>query len=135
MGYQTKQHAAILQVLQGATGHLTAMEICDRLRDAGQPVGSATVYRHLDRLVENGAVRKYIIEEGKGACYQYVGDHADCAQHYHLKCAVCGRLLHVECAYLDKVAAHILEHHGFQLENEKTVFYGVCRDCRQEDRV
>jgi Fur family ferric uptake transcriptional regulator len=47
-----------------------------------------------------------------------------------LKCNVCGRLIHVECSELSKISLHIEEHHGFVLDPSKTVFYGICENCR-----
>ena len=131
MAYNTKQRELILNVMKNATGHLTAQDITKAISEEGYNVGSATIYRYLDKLVESGEVRKYIVEEGKSACYQYVGHNHDCRQHYHLKCSRCGKLLHVECEYLDNVEAHILKHHGFVLNNEKTVLYGICSECRE----
>lgn len=130
MGYNTQQRERILGLLKENAGrHLTAEEIESAARREGRPVGKSTVYRYLDRLVDQGAVRKFIAEEGKSACYQYTGADAPCVNHYHLKCSDCGALLHVECEFLDKVGSHVLEHHGFVLNGEKTVLYGLCRDC------
>lgn len=132
MQYNTKQKERVTAVLQAAGGaHLTADEIVSALAKAGDPIGKSTVYRQLERLTEQGTVRRFFVEEGVSACYQYVGADADCHNHYHLKCAVCGRLLHVECDFLDEVAAHIFEHHGFRISGEKTVLYGICAECRE----
>ena len=42
-----------------------------------------------------------------------------------------GELLHVDCSYLNALAPHILEHHGFEVDNSRTVMYGLCRRCRE----
>lgn len=134
MAYNTRQRELILGVLKSSNSHLTAQDIIVKLNSSGLSVGSATVYRYLDKLVESGEVRKYIIEEGKSSCYQYIGNEKDCTEHYHLKCSECGKLLHVECDYLDKVESHIFEHHGFSLNSSKTVLYGVCAECSSPQR-
>ena len=129
MGYITQQGERIAGLLKSAAGeHMTADEIARRLSDGGEAVGKSTVYRWLDKLVEQGTVRRFSGDKSESACYQYTGDSA-CRNHYHLKCSVCGRLLHVDCEYLDRVAEHILDHHGFVLSEEKTVLYGVCAEC------
>ena len=69
----------------------SAEEISRYLAEEGSPVGKATVYRCLDRLVEQGTVRKFLLGEGESACYQY--QTGECHSHYHLKCACCGALL------------------------------------------
>lgn len=132
--YNTKQGEVILSFLKKEPGkHFTADELIAKLAEDGKPVGKATVYRHLDKLVKRGEARRYIVEEGQSACYEYIGDEHNCAEHYHLKCSRCGDLLHVECGFLDEVAAHILEHHGFTISPERTVLYGVCEKCREAE--
>ena len=130
MQYNTKQNDRVTAVLRQAGGaHLTAEDIATALA----PIGMSTVYRQLDRLCEQGVVRRFFVEEGVRACYQYVGEDCACHHHYHLKCSVCGKLLHVECHFLDEMAAHILSHHGFTVQPEKTVLYGVCEACRAKE--
>lgn len=128
-GYKTRQRELILEFLtENKQRHLSADDVADHLRAEGSPVGKSTVYRCLDRLVGLGTVRKYLLEDGSPACYQFCeGD--GCVRHFHLKCTGCGALLHVECEYLVGVASHVLEHHGFQIDNTKTVLYGLCQGC------
>ncbi|MBP9989022.1 MAG: transcriptional repressor [Ruminococcus sp.] len=132
--YTTRQGELILSLLKNQAGkHFTAEEIMNSLSQAGHPVGKATIYRHLDKLIKIGQVRKYIVDEGSSACYEYLSSTQDCHRHYHLKCSVCGKLIHMECEYLDEVASHVLSHHGFVVSPEKTVLYGICRQCRGTD--
>ena len=93
MGYNTKQGELILNLLKSSGGrHLTAEDISHILGERGCPVGKATVYRHLEKMLREGSVRKFVLHDGESACYQYVGDSADCCNHYHLKCSECGKL-------------------------------------------
>lgn len=132
--YRTKQKEYILQFLKGNQDkHLTVEMILIYLKKNNTPVGKSTVYRFLDVLVNQGLVRKYIIEEGKSACYQYVEVDHGCREHFHLKCSDCGYLYHVECDQLSEIDGHIFEHHRFKVDNSKTVFYGVCEDCSKKD--
>ena len=74
MSYMTKQQTAVLQCIASCPGgRATAIELAQRLRQDGQPVGLSTVYRQLEKLVAQGKVHKLLTEEG--ACYQY-GDKA-----------------------------------------------------------
>ena len=134
MGYNAKQGDLILRLIRENGGrHLTAEDIVRRLADSGCAVGKSTVYRHLERLTREGTVRRFVLHDGESACYQFAGD--GCCNHYHLKCSRCGRLLHVECEYLDKVSEHIYEHHGFTLSEENTVLYGLCADCAGKEKT
>lgn len=130
--YKTRQRELILGCLiEHKEQHVTADEIMRLLAEREEPVGKTTVYRMLDKLVGEGTVRKYIAEEGKSACYQYI-DGDGCNYHFHLKCVRCNKLFHVECDYLNELDVHILACHGFMVDNTKTVLYGVCSDCRGE---
>lgn len=131
--YKTRQREQILNCLtENKTKHMTADDIVSWLKERKAEVGKATVYRALDKLIEEGKARKYISEEGKSACYQYVDDKGECHMHFHLKCVECGKLIHLECDYLSDLEQHILKHHKFVVDNTKTVLYGVCEDCRHE---
>lgn len=131
--YKTKQRELILRCLQEHKDeHLTAEDITQFLKADGNTVGKTTVYRHLDRLVNESVVRRYIAEDGKSACFQF-SDGEECHRHFHLKCTVCNRLFHLECDYLDEVSEHIFAEHKFSIDNTKTVFYGICEECNNDN--
>ncbi len=129
--YNTKQKNEIFEVVKSSfSGHFTAEELCGALKEREQNVGVSTVYRHLDRLVKQGVLRKYSAEHGESACYQLV--EASCS-HFHLKCLNCGRLEHLSCGRLDAIGEHIRDEHGFLIDASKTVFYGLCKVCGNEN--
>lgn len=131
--YKTKQRSLVLNCLiQNKEKHMTADEIVIFLKEQGSEIGKATVYRTLDRLISEGGVRKYIYEEGKSACFQYIENNENCHRHFHLKCFKCGKLIHLECDYLSDLENHIYEHHKFTVDNTKTVLYGICEECSHE---
>ena len=103
------------------------------LQDNETPVGTATVYRTLEQLVEEGIVRKYVLDGKSSACYQFLsGEPHACTEHFHLKCTQCGQLFHVSCDYLNQLGEHLLEHHGFVIDHTKTVLYGLCAACAKK---
>lgn len=135
MAYKTKQREYILAFLQNSGGsHITVAELVRHLQDNATPVGTATVYRTLEQLVEEGIVRKYVLDGKSSACYQFLsGEPHACQEHFHLKCTDCGRLFHVSCDYLSQLGEHLLEHHGFVIDHTKTVLYGLCADCAKKN--
>ena len=54
-----------------------------------------------------------------------------CREHLHLKCVQCGRIYHLDCHFMDEVRAHLMAEHGFTLQCEGSVLYGLCRHCAQ----
>ena len=81
--YKTKQKSSILEYLKEVDAHVTADDVIDHFRRNGNNIGKATVYRCLDKLVEQNIVLKYSLGNGQSACYQYVGEH-EAEHHYHL---------------------------------------------------
>lgn len=132
-GYKTKQRQVILNyMMEHQNSHVTVSHISDYLSEQGTPVGVTTIYRHLDKLLEQGLVRKYTVDASTCACYQYAADGKECHEHFHLKCECCGKLIHLECSHLDELIAHICSEHGFTLDPFRTVLYGTCRDCTEK---
>ncbi len=132
-GYKTRQKEKLLDYLvKNKDKHTNVQEISAFLSAEGTPVGTATIYRQLDKLVECGMVRRYNFDGKTGACYQYIEEHGECHEHFHLKCIVCGQLIHLNCDRLLDINRHIFEHHGFEVDPSHTVFYGKCSDCSKK---
>lgn len=132
--YQTKQRDEVLRCIKSfGDGHFTAADVANRLLSEGSAVGRATVYRTIDRMAESGELRKYVVDGTTAACYQWAEspEESPCHEHFHLKCERCGRLIHVECDELSRIAMHMKEDHGFAIDHAKTVFYGRCEDCTE----
>ena len=133
-GYNTSQKEKLMDFLiNSREKHTNVQEISAYLRSEGTPVGTATIYRQLDRLVEKGLVRKFVIDGKTGACYQYIENEKECREHFHLKCLGCGKLIHLSCGQLMDINQHIAEHHGFIVDPSQTVFYGRCAVCSGEN--
>ena len=53
--YKTKQSTELLDYLETVPGrHLTVAEISDYFKGKGKAMGTTTVYRHLEKLVDEG---------------------------------------------------------------------------------
>ncbi len=130
--YKTKQRQALLSYLMTVPGqHVTAADVCAHFRSQGASIGTATVYRQLENLVDDGLVNKYIIDGSSPACFEFAGRHAPGAEVcFHCKCERCGALFHMQCDELRGIGEHLAAHHGFTLDPMRTVFYGVCDACR-----
>ena len=130
----THQKAVILDFIKARGGeHIRAEDILDGLETAGEHVGKATVYRFLKALESEGQIRRYTISDKVPACYQYIGNTPECQQHCHLMCSCCGRLIHVESPTIRTFAAETLRQEGFAIDEGKTVFYGICKDCGEKN--
>ena len=130
--YNTRQKQEILNFLESkGPGHFTVADLDMYFKTKGIKVGTTTIYRQLDKLISEGVVKKYNIDETSSACYEYIGqsDANGCQQMFHLKCEKCGKIIHLECHEVTLFEEHIAEHHGFKVDPMRTVFYGICKDC------
>lgn len=130
MKYKTKHRTKLIGFLKKNHGeHLTIHDIQRSLPDIPQ----ATLYRLMDSLLEEGLVRKYVIEPNASCCYQYCDcDHDH--HHFHLICEKCGKLIHLDCHEVDKLVDHIEGDHGFKVDINKVNLYGLCDECQKGDK-
>ena len=128
--YKTKQREAIHSYMQSLEGrHVTVNQFANHFDTIGQKIGITTIYRYLDKLVDEGEVKKYTVDGVTGACFQYVDEREYPQEHFHFKCEKCGKLIHFECESLKHTQLHLLENHGFNLDTAKLMFYGTCNQC------
>ena len=100
--------------------------------------GSMPETTNLEKLVDEGLVKKYNIDAGSPACFEYVGSGGHCGpaeECFHCKCEKCGRLIHLQCDELNMIKKHILDEHAFAIDVYRTVFYGLCEFCREPEKI
>lgn len=132
--YKTKQMTELLAFLKSVQGsHVTVKDICDYFEIRGITVGTTTIYRQLEKMVSESLVAKYVVDGTSSACFEYTGDEEESqAVCYHCKCEKCGKLIHLQCDEVENLKQHMLEHHDFEMNPLRTVFYGLCSECRME---
>lgn len=134
--YKTKQSSELLDYLKTIEGeHFCVADIYDHFQKEGKNIGTTTIYRQLERLVDEGLVTKYVLDPGSPACFEYVSPdkHVHGGVCFHLRCEICGRLIHLECDELSDISGHIMEEHGFRIDPMRTVFYGICESCMNDE--
>jgi Fe2+ or Zn2+ uptake regulation protein len=80
----TRQRLLVLETLAAEPHDATAQEIHARLRERGERVGLATVYRSLAVLREKEVVDELVHHAGE-TCYRLCGP----GHHHHLVCSSC----------------------------------------------
>lgn len=133
--YQTRQMKELLSYLESVQGqHVTVNDISEYFKERGIPIGTTTIYRHLEKMIGQGSVVKYIVDEGSSACFEYLGEKKQCGKPvcYHCKCEKCGRLIHLQCDEVMNLYQHMRTEHGFEMDSLRTVFYGTCEECRKK---
>jgi len=134
--YNTRQREILIDYLETVPrAHITISDVCEYFKTHGSPMGQATIYRQMEKLVDDGLVSKYIFDSNSPACFEYIGnsEHVSDGNCFHCKCEKCGALIHMHCDELSAIKGHLFEEHGFSLDPFRTVFYGICKDCREKE--
>ena len=133
ISYKTKQQDLLFSYLEEMRGkHFTVEDVIAYFSEKNITLGKATIYRQLEKLVADGKVIRYFIDEKTAACFEYTGECAHEKNHFHIKCEKCGKLIHIESREILRLQKSILKEHGITLNPHRTVFYGVCSDCQTE---
>ena len=130
--YKTKQKEILVDFFSKNTSkQYSIKEITDSITNKG--IGKSTIYRLIDKMTEEGSIRRFRGNDGKSVLYQYTGQYNECNSHFHLKCTSCGLLIHLNCEYMTSLNNHINEHHNFNVDTGKTILYGICSECKERN--
>jgi len=125
----TKQRQAIFDAIEHHGGHLTADEIYKLVKRRFPRLSLGTVYRNLRVLVAQGSLRE--LDFGMAVTYfETVKD-----SHYHLICRVCGSISDAEMPVERRLQSVVKQAHGlsgFQIEEHRLDFIGVCASCQSK---
>lgn len=131
--YRTKNKDAITEYLEINKEHsFSAYDVHEYMQNNGISVNLTTIYRNLDKLTDSGELMKYKTTEDGCCRYQCVKPHAHCHEHIHMQCRECGKVLHMECKFMEEITKHLYEYHKFTLECAGSVLTGVCEQCKMK---
>lgn len=130
MKKKTEQKEVLIKYLrENADKHLTIQEIKKDLKDK---IGMTTIYRIINDLIKQGIVIKIPFENKQGCCYRYNSKIDKCNEHYHLICEKCNKLVHFNSKEMLKVIIEAKKAEQFEINNDRIVFYGICKECKNE---
>ena len=125
----TKQKRKVLDYLEKHKNkHITIEEIQKEIEGE---VGTTTIYRIINKLVEEGKVTKMPLNK-QGFCYQYNEEKDEPHKQYHLVCEKCGKLVHFESNELEIAKKEALQKEDFCINLDKVIFYGKCSKCNKK---
>lgn len=122
----TAQRLAIADVLLTSERHLSVEEVAQEVTARGRTVGTATVYRTIDTLLESGLV----VERDFGEGFRRFEPARDVPHHEHLVCTQCGRVEEFRDERLERMTTIVAESRGFARQRHRLVIHGVCRECQ-----
>ncbi len=115
----------VLRILEEANPHhLSAEDVFQRLKEMGEEVGLATVYRVLTQFDESGLVVRHNFEGGHSVFEIDQGEH-----HDHLVCVKCNRVEEFVDDVIEQRQQHIADQANFQMTDHSLTIYGICKRC------
>jgi Fur family ferric uptake transcriptional regulator len=123
----TAQRLAIAEVMLSSERHLSAEEVAQEVSARGRSVGTATVYRAIDTLIESGL----LVERDFGEGFRRFEPARDIPHHEHLVCTQCGKVEEFRDERLERMTTLVAETHGFARQRHRLVIHGICRDCQR----
>lgn len=118
----TPQRLAILEFLDGNTGHPSAEEIYREVSKRFPTMSFATVYNTLEALRLRGSVLELTIDPHKKRF------DPNTEAHHHLICTRCGKIADIHRSYDLSVPVGLRS--GFEITGNHIEFYGVCPSCK-----
>lgn len=122
----TRQLVAVYEALQADPTHPSAEEIYQRVRQTLPLISLGTVYRNLQRLVEEGRIHLLLVGE-RIARYDSM-----LTEHDHFICLQCGGVVDVLLERGRQVNLTPLVEQGFTVATHSLSVHGLCPQCAQK---
>jgi Fur family transcriptional regulator, ferric uptake regulator len=125
MSRTSRQRAAVAAAFDELNGFSSAQDVHARMRAAGDAIGLSTVYRAVQKLVEEGRLDAIRTDNGETIYRRCSPQH-----HHHLVCRNCGLTVEVEGPAVELWADRIAGEHGFADVSHTLEIIGTCSACR-----
>ena len=124
----TTPRLKVLEVLTARQErHWSAEALYQALRDVGEDIALATVYRILTQFEAAGLVVKHHFDETHSV---YELDHGE--HHDHIVCVSCGAVKEFVDPVIEGRQEAIAQQHGYQITDHSLTIYGLCQQCRRK---
>jgi Fur family peroxide stress response transcriptional regulator len=123
----SKKREAILNLIQSTPTHPGARWVYEQLKPGIPDLSLGTVYRNLGLFTREGMALSLGVLNGEERFDGVTHPHP------HLVCGRCGKVADLPCGEgTDPPGTG--ELCGFLIDYRRTVFYGLCGDCRAHDK-
>ncbi len=123
----TQQLTVIAAAIEGDHTHPSAEEIYLRVRKISPHISLGTVYRNLQRLVQDGAIQMLFFGD-RTARYDPTLE-----EHDHFICQQCGRVEDVKVERDRRMDFASLVREGFTIAAHSLAIRGVCQRCGRRE--
>lgn len=122
----TRQKTIVLETLMNMYTHPTIQQLYQEVLKKDSTIGQATVYRNVNKLLEEGKIRKVPTNDNM--------EHYDgnCAIHYHFHCNRCHKISDLYEDEYQKIIGKIEKEYSVRIEDASFLFEGICEVCNEE---
>ncbi|MBR6784891.1 MAG: transcriptional repressor [Clostridia bacterium] len=124
--YHTHQRTSLLSFLKENSDKAFTIE--EIIASLSEPISQSTVYRLMQKLVEENLVHRTVKGNSRSFVYQYISDEK-CENHLHMKCTDCGKVYHLDSGVTSIIQNNIKSNTSFEIDSH-TVLLGKCGDCK-----
>jgi Fur family transcriptional regulator, peroxide stress response regulator len=125
----TPQRVAVIKVLAASEGHPTVEAIYEKVRIQFPTTSLATIYKTVSLLREINEVLELGFADGSN---RYDGNKP--YPHPHVICIQCKKIIDPDLSSLKDLTKEVAEETGFQILTHRVDFFGICADCKREER-
>lgn len=120
---RTPNQTKILHLLKHLNQEISAQDLYIQLRQQGQTMGLATVYRSLEALKLEGVVQVRTLANGESlySCSQ--------EDRHHLTCLQCGNSIAINECPVHDLESQLQTSHQFKIFYHTLEFFGLCSKC------
>jgi Fe2+ or Zn2+ uptake regulation protein len=123
----TAHRTLLLELLRQSGGHLDANELYQQARKKNFRISLSTVYRNLQLFKKLGLVEEHHFAE-EHHHYEVKPD----AEHQHLLCLDCGKVVEFACPLSQKFREDIGKQYDFHITGADVRMTGLCSTCRKK---
>lgn len=125
MERRTRQRCALDELLERTPEFRSAQQLHAKLREDGESVSLATVYRLLQSMARDGEIDVLRSEDNENRYRRCQRQE----HHHHLVCRKCGFTVEVTETAVQRWAARTARQHGFAVVSHAVELLGVCARC------
>jgi Fur family transcriptional regulator, ferric uptake regulator len=124
---RTRSQERILNLLKILKQEISAQDIYLELRNHGQSIGLATIYRSLDVLKLEGVVQARTLANGE-SLYSFIKED----KHY-LTCLQCGDSIPINECPVQALEEQLHKSYQFKIYYHMLEFFGLCTQCQMSN--
>ncbi|MDR2523992.1 MAG: transcriptional repressor [Candidatus Nomurabacteria bacterium] len=124
----SRQQCIVAQSVLHRFDHPTAEMVWLTARRRDAKISLATVYRNLEKLVDDGKIDKFAVH---GEADHYEPNTAD---HIHARCTNCQQIFDINFNLTRRVGNKVRREIGFEVDGCQIMADGLCKKCNNKVR-